>query len=91
MDPKDLPSSISKQFKEQLDAAKDFDGMPGLEQTDAATRQAETKKMFASSIKNQGLVSLDDSSDEEKEDLKSNNSKSAPVPISEYTELEELD
>ena len=36
-------------------------------------------------------MSLDDSSDEEKEDLKSNNSKSAPVPISEYTELEELD
>lgn len=63
-----------------MEAAKDFDGMPGLEKTDAATRAAETKKMFASSIKNSGLVSIDDSSDEEPEDLKSNNSMSAPIP-----------
>ena len=53
--------------------------------------------MFSTAIKNKGLISVDDSSDEDEdnnttEDLKSNNSTSAPIPHQqEYTELEELD
>ena len=77
-----------------MEAAKDFSGMPSLEKTTDAQRKAETSKMFADAFKNKGMVSMDDTSDEEddKNDLnKSNNSTSAPVPISEYTELEELD